>query len=134
MRFVRGHVELPLERRDGVAGQSRNIEVNRAWRAGRRLAERLAHKVLHLVQGFDLGVELGHRRIERRVLHLLVRIAMLELRHMPPGDGDHGPIRICDLGAEGGGKARAQRALVARRNERARFVNRKAVPGRKAEL
>ena len=50
------------------------------------------------------------------------------------GDRDHRPVGIGDLGAERGRKARAERALIARGDEGARLVDRKAVPGGEADL
>src|ERR1019366_8987013 len=50
------------------------------------------------------------------------------------GDRDPRPIRMRDLGAERGGKARAQRALITRGDEGAGFVDRKTIPGGEANL
>src|SRR4029079_19369984 len=49
------------------------------------------------------------------------------------GDRDHRLFGIGDLGAERGREARTERALIARREEGARLVDRKTVPGREAD-
>jgi hypothetical protein len=82
-----------------------------------------------------IGVVVEHQRHHADLeLHGSRQFLHAEHEAAVTGDGDHRPVRVGDLGAERGGEARAERALIARGDEGARLVDRKAVPGSEADL
>ena len=82
-----------------------------------------------------IGVVVEYQRDDADlVLHRRREFLHAEHEAAVAGDGDDRLVRIGDLDAERGREAGAERTLVARRDEGARLVDRKAVPGSETDL
>jgi hypothetical protein len=90
MRVVYIELERTFQMRERVTREACHIQMNRTRRTRRRFAESLADEVRNLLERVDARMKLRHCGIKRRVLDLLIRIAVLVRRHVLAGERDDG--------------------------------------------